>query len=138
MTHEAEFFQIEGLALGEDITLAHLKGTFEKFFSEIFKGDVEVSFRPSFFPFTEPSIEVDMRLTGINVIKKLRDKWIEIGGAGMIHPQVLKNGGIDPNEYTGIAWGPGLERILMLKLGVGDVRLFRSGDLKFLKEARYI
>ena len=134
MTHEAEFFQIEGLALGEDITLAHLKGTFEKFFSEIFKGDVEVSFRPSFFPFTEPSIEVDMRLTGINVIKKLRDKWIEVGGAGMIHPQVLENSGLDSKKYQGWAFGPGLDRIAMLKWGIDDVRLMHSGDLRFINQ----
>src|SRR6185437_641719 len=99
MTHEAEFFQIEGLAVGEDITLAHLKGTFAAFFSKIFGGNTEIRFRPSFFPFTEPSIEVDMRLTGQSAPEKLRDKWIEIGGAGMIHPVVLENCGLDSKKY---------------------------------------
>jgi len=134
MTHEAEFFQIEGLAVGENISLAHLKGTFEKFFSEIFKGDGEVRFRPSFFPFTEPSIEVDMRLRGSKVTKKLRDKWIEIGGAGMIHPQVLENSGLDSKKYQGWAFGPGLDRIAMLKWGIDDVRLMHSGDLRFINQ----
>ena len=91
MTHEAEFFQIEGLAVGEDVTLANLKGTLARFFKELFKGaQVEIRFRPSFFPFTEPSVEVDMRITGENAPAKLRDKWIEMMGAGMVHPQVLK------------------------------------------------
>ena len=134
MTHEAEFFQIEGLSVGEDITLAHLKWTFEKLFSEIFNGDVEVRFRPSFFPFTEPSIEVDMRLTGINVTEKLRNKWIEVGGAGMIHPQVLENSGLDSKRYKGWAFGPGLDRLAMLKWGIEDVRLMHSGDLRFINQ----
>ena len=134
MTHEAEFFQIEGLSVGEDITLAHLKWTFEKLFSEIFNGDVEVRFRPSFFPFTEPSIEVDMRLTGINVTEKLRNKWIEVGGAGMIHPQVLENSGLDSKRYKGWAFGPGLDRLAMLKWGIEDVRLMHSADLRFINQ----
>lgn len=134
MTHEAEFFQIEGLAVGEDVSLANLKGTFAKFFSEIFKGAVEIRFRPSFFPFTEPSIEVDMRLTGEHVPEKLRDRWIEIGGAGMIHPNVLKNAGLDPERYQGFAFGPGLDRIAMLKWAIDDVRLMHSADLRFVNQ----
>jgi len=134
ITHEAEFYQIEGLAVGEDISLAHLKGTFKKFFSEIFKGNVEVRFRPSFFPFTEPSIEIDMRLTGGSAPEKLRDKWIEIGGAGMIHPQVLENCGVDSKKYQGWAFGPGLDRIAMLKWGIDDVRLMHSADLRFVNQ----
>ncbi|MDO8548162.1 MAG: phenylalanine--tRNA ligase subunit alpha, partial [bacterium] len=90
MTHEAEFFQIEGLAVGEDITLGHLKGTLQTFFGHLFKGSVEIRFRPSFFPFTEPSVEVDMRLTAPDAPEKLRGKWIEMMGAGMVHPNVLK------------------------------------------------
>jgi len=134
MTHEAEFFQIEGLAVGEDITLGHLKGTFETFFGKIFSSAVEVRFRPSFFPFTEPSIEVDMRLTGDDAPEKLRGRWIEIGGAGMIHPQVLRNCGLDPEKYRGWAFGPGLDRIAMLKWGIDDVRLMHSADLRFIDQ----
>src|SRR3984885_975754 len=103
MTHEAEFFQIEGLVVGENITLAHLKGTLEQFFEKLFKGaSVEIRFRPSFFPFVEPGVEVDMRLVGENVPEKLKDKWIEMMGAGMVHPQVLKNAGVDPAKYQGV------------------------------------
>ena len=134
MTHEAEFFQIEGLAVGEDISLAHLKGTFAKFFSAIFHGAVEIRFRPSFFPFTEPSIEVDMRLSGADAPEKLRGKWIEIGGAGMIHPQVLENCGVDSAKYQGYAFGPGLDRIAMLKWGIDDIRLMHSADLRFINQ----
>src|SRR6185503_1980059 len=134
MTHEAEFFQIEGLAVGEDITLAHLKGTFASFFEKLFGTSVEIRFRPSFFPFTEPSIEVDMRLTGTDAPEKLRDRWIEIGGAGMIHPKVLENCGLDPEKYRGYAFGPGLDRIAMLKWGIDDVRLMHSADLRFINQ----
>jgi len=134
MTHEAEFFQIEGLAVGEDITLAHLKGTFASFFEKLFGTSVEIRFRPSFFPFTEPSIEVDMRLTGTDAPEKLRDRWIEIGGAEMIHPKVLENCGLDPEKYRGYAFGPGLDRIAMLKWGIDDVRLMHSADLRFINQ----
>jgi phenylalanyl-tRNA synthetase alpha chain len=134
MTHEAEFFQIEGLAVGEDITLAHLKWTLAKFCSEVFKGSAEIRFRPSFFPFTEPSIEFDVRAVGENVPEKLRGRWIELGGAGMIHPQVLENCGIDSKKYRGWAFGPGLDRIAMLKWGIDDVRLMHSGDLRFINQ----
>jgi len=135
MTHEAEFFQLEGLAVGEDITLAHLKGTLEQFFKELFKGaEVEVRFRPSFFPFVEPGVEVDMRLVGSDVPEKLRDKWIEMMGAGMVHPQVLKNAGVDPEKYRGYAFGMGLDRLAMLRWGIDDVRLMHSGDLRFINQ----
>lgn len=135
MTHEAEFFQIEGFAVGEDITMAHLKGTLERFFKELFKGaSVEIRFRPSFFPFTEPSVEVDMRLVGEHVPEKLRDKWIEMMGAGMIHPNVLKNAGIDSEQYRGFAFGMGLDRLAMLRWGIDDVRLMHSADLRFVNQ----
>ncbi|PIR82585.1 phenylalanine--tRNA ligase subunit alpha, partial [Candidatus Kaiserbacteria bacterium CG10_big_fil_rev_8_21_14_0_10_59_10] len=95
MTHEAEFFQIEGLAVGEDVSLAQLKGTLSRFFAELFKGaSVEIRFRPSFFPFVEPGVEVDMRVVGESAPEKLRDKWIEMMGAGMVHPSVLENAGV--------------------------------------------
>ena len=135
MTHEAEFFQIEGLAVGEDISLAHLKGTLEKFFKEIFRNaSVDIRFRPSFFPFTEPSVEVDMRITGVNAPEKLRGKWIEIMGAGMVHPQVLKNVGIDAEKYRGFAFGLGLDRLALLRWGIDDIRLIHSADLRFVNQ----
>src|SRR3569623_2018191 len=134
MTHEAEFFQIEGLVVGPDITLANLKGTLEGFFKELFKGQVEVRFRPSFFPFTEPSVEVDMRLTAADAPEKLRGKWIEMMGAGMVHPNVLKNAGLDPQEYQGFAFGMGLDRLALLRWGIDDVRHMHSADLRFINQ----
>ena len=135
MTHESQFFQIEGLAVGEDISLAQLKGTLERFFRELFQGaSVEIRFRPSFFPFTEPSVEVDMRLVGDNVPEKLKDRWIEMMGAGMVHPNVLRNAGVDPEKYRGFAFGMGLDRLAMLRWGIDDVRLMHSADLRFLNQ----
>jgi phenylalanyl-tRNA synthetase alpha chain len=135
MTHEAEFFQIEGLAVGEGITLGNLKGTLERFFKEFFKGAaVEVRFRPSFFPFVEPGVEVDMRLVGSAAPEKLRDRWIEMMGAGMVHPSVLQNAGVDPQKYTGFAFGMGLDRLAMLRWGIDDVRLMHSADLRFINQ----
>lgn len=135
MTHEAEFFQLEGLVVGEDISLAHLKGALEQFFRDLFKGaNVEVRFRPSFFPFVEPGVEVDMRLVGADVPEKLRDKWIEMMGAGMVHPNVLKNAGVDPAKYQGFAFGMGLDRLAMLRWGIDDVRLMHSADLRFVNQ----
>ena len=135
MTHEAEFFQIEGFAVGEDITLAHLKGSLAHFFEEIFKGSqVEIRFRPSFFPFTEPSVEVDMRVAGDTVPEKLRGKWIEMMGAGMIHPNVIKNAGLDPTLCRGFAFGMGLDRLAMLRWGIDDIRLMHSADLRFVNQ----
>ena len=135
MTHEAEFFHLEGLAVDEGITLAHLKGTLEKFFKELFRGaEIEIRFRPSFFPFTEPSVEVDMRIAGENAPEKLRGKWIEMVGAGMVHPNVLKNAGVDPTKYRGFAFGLGLDRLAMLRWGIDDVRLMHSADLRFINQ----
>ena len=134
MTHEAEFYQIEGLAVGTDITLATLRGTLTEFFSKLMKGSVEIRFRPSFFPFTEPSVEVDMRATGDSVPEKLRGRWIEIMGAGMVHPKVLKNAGVDPTKFRGWAFGGGLDRIAMLRWVIDDVRLMHSADLRFINQ----
>ncbi len=135
MTHEAEFFQMEGLVVGPDITLAHLKGTLEQFFATLFGGAmVEVRFRPSFFPFVEPGVEVDMRLVGEHVPDKLRDKWIEMMGAGMIHPNVLTNAGVDPKKYQGFAFGMGLDRLALLRWGIDDVRHMHSADLRFVNQ----
>ena len=135
MGHEAEFFQIEALAVGEDVTLANLKGTLARFFRELFGGtSVEVRFRPSFFPFTEPSVEVDMRIVGEHVTEKLRDKWMEMGGAGMVHPNVLKNVGVDSEKYQGFAFGFGIDRLAMLKWGIDDIRLMHSADLRLINQ----
>ncbi|HEV8677295.1 MAG TPA: phenylalanine--tRNA ligase subunit alpha, partial [Candidatus Paceibacterota bacterium] len=112
----------------------HLKGTLEYFFKELFKGQVEVRFRPSFFPFAEPSVEVDMRLTASDAPEKLRGKWIEMMGAGMIHPNVLKNAGLDPEEYQGFAFGMGLDRLALLRWGIDDVRHMHSADLRFINQ----
>ncbi len=135
MTHEAEFFQLEGLAVGEGVTLGNLKGTLERFFKELFQGAaVEVRFRPSFFPFVEPGVEVDMRLVGESAPEKLRDRWIEMMGAGMVHPNVLKNAGVDPAKYSGFAFGMGLDRLAMLRWGIDDVRHMHSADLRFINQ----
>lgn len=134
MTHEAEFFQLEGLVVGEDITMEHLKGTLEYFFKALFKDGVEIRFRPSFFPFTEPSVEVDMRLTAAGVPEKLRGRWIEMMGAGMVHPNVLQNSGVNPQVYRGFAFGMGLDRLAILRWGIDDIRLMHSADLRFINQ----
>lgn len=135
MTHEAEFYQMEGLVVGQDITLAHLKGTLEQFFKELFKGaEVEVRFRPSYFPFVEPGVEVDMRLVGEHVPEKLKGRWIEMMGAGMVHPNVLLNAGVDPKKYQGFAFGMGLDRLAMLRWEIDDVRHMHSADLRFINQ----
>ncbi len=135
MVHEAEFYQMEGLVVGENVTLAHLKGTLGQFFEKLFKdAHVEIRFRPSYFPFVEPGVEVDMRLVGENVPEKLKDKWIEMMGAGMVHPQVLKNAGVDPEKYQGFAFGMGLDRLALLRWGIDDVRLMHSADLRFINK----
>ncbi len=135
MTHEAEFTQIEGLVVGETVSLAQLKGTLEFFLKNMFKGaQVEIRLRPSFFPFVEPGVEVDMRLVEGAVPEKLKNKWIEMMGAGMVHPNVLKNAGIDPKKYQGFAFGMGLDRLAMLKWGIDDVRYMHSADLRFINQ----
>ncbi len=134
MTHEAEFYQVEGMVVGEDITLAHLRGTLTEFFTKLMKGSVEVRFRPSFFPFVEPGLEVDMRLIGEDVPEKLRDRWIEIMGAGMVHPNVLKNAGLDPQKYRGFAFGGGIDRLAILRWGIDDIRLMHSAELRFVNQ----
>lgn len=128
MSHEAQFYQIDGFAVGPtgEVTLAHLKGMFEYLYREYIGPDAKVRFRPSFFPFTEPSVEVDMWFEP----KGKEGRWLEMSGAGMIHPTVLKNAGLDPSKVQGFAFGGGLERLIMIKHGVPDIRLFHSGDLR--------
>lgn len=124
-THEAQFYQLEGLAVGEHITLANLKGTLDRFCKEFFGPDAKIRLRPSYFPFTEPSVEVDVWFPS-------QQKWLEVMGAGMVHPKVLENAKVDPQKYQGFAFGLGVERFAMIKYGVPDVRLFHSGDIRFV------
>jgi phenylalanyl-tRNA synthetase alpha chain len=133
MTHEAEFYQVDGCVVGEDITMAHLKSTLATFFSKLL-GEAEIRFRPSFFPFTEPSVEIDMRLMSPDAPEKLRGRWIEMMGAGMLHPNVIKNAGLDPAKYQGFAFGGGVDRIALLKWGIDDIRLMHSADLRFINQ----
>jgi len=125
-SHEWMFYQIEGLAVGQHITLADLKGTLTAFVHRMFGAERKVQFRCSYFPFTEPSMEVAM--------SDKRGGWLEILGSGMVHPVVLKNGGYDPDKYSGFAFGMGVERIAMLKYGIDDIRQFYGNDLRFLTQ----
>ena len=130
-THEAQFYQLEGLYVDKGVHLGHLKGTLEYFFSEFLGGEAEVRFRPSFFPFVEPGVEVDMKVSGES---KLAGKWVEIMGAGMVHPNVLRNAGIDPEVYSGFAFGMGIDRMGFMKYGLNDVRDLYNGDLRFVSQ----
>ena len=134
ITHESEFFQIDGFVIGEEANLAELKGVLTKFFSVLMRGKVEIRFRPSFFPFTEPSVEIDMKATGEDVPQKLQGRWVEVMGAGMFHPNVIKNYGLDPFKYRGFAFGAGLDRLAMLRSGIDDIRLMHSADLRFINQ----
>ena len=125
-THSPMFHQVEGLWIDENISFADLKSVYTDFLRRFFEiDDLEVRFRPSFFPFTEPSAEIDMRLKG---------KWLEISGSGQVHPNVVRNFGLDPEKYMGFAFGSGLERLTMLRYGIEDLRLFFDGDLRFLEQ----
>ena len=152
VTHTPMFTQVEGLVVGEDVTLADLKGTLDVFVRELFGQDRKVRFRPSFFPYTEPSAEVDISCavcggTGFVSAKPgsnasdeggcamcKRTGWIEILGSGMVHPAVFEAVGYDPEKYTGFAFGMGIERVALLKWGVEDIRLFYENDLRFLEQ----
>lgn len=153
-THEAQFFQVDGMMLGKDVTLGHLKGTLNALYSGIFGQDVQIRFRTSFFPFTEPSVEIDMacfkcggkglnppdggsldparRGLGCTTCKKAG--FIEVMGAGMIHPKVLLECGVDSREYQGFAFGGGIDRLAMLKWGIEDVRFLYNGDLRVVNQ----
>lgn len=125
-THSPMFHQVEGLWIDEQISFANLKGVLIDFFKRFFENDdLKVRFRPSFFPFTEPSAEIDM---------SFGDGWLEVGGCGMVHPNVLRNVGIDSERYQGFAFGLGPDRLTMLRYGVNDLRLFYENDLRFLKQ----
>jgi phenylalanyl-tRNA synthetase alpha chain len=131
------FHQIEGVCIDKKINMGHLKGCLEEFLQLFFETkDIKVRFRPSFFPFTEPSAEVDIGYSREGETIKIGkgDSWLEILGCGMVHPSVLANVGIDPNEYQGFAFGMGVERVAMLKYGISDLRTFFEGDLRWLKK----
>lgn len=125
-THTPMFHQVEGLMVDKNISFTHLKGILHDFLHNFFEEDLEIRFRPSYFPFTEPSAEVD--------VKGKNGKWLEVLGCGMVHPNVLRQVGIDPEEYTGFAFGMGVERLTMLRYGVNDLRAFFENDLRFLKQ----
>jgi phenylalanyl-tRNA synthetase alpha chain len=130
-THSPMFHQVEGLWIDEDISFADLKGVYTDFLRRFFEDDhLEVRFRPSFFPFTEPSAEIDLMFTS----GTLKGRWLEISGAGQVHPAVVRNFGLDPEKYIGFAFGSGLERLTMLRYGIEDLRLFFDGDLRFLEQ----
>jgi phenylalanyl-tRNA synthetase alpha chain len=137
ITHSPMFHQVEGLAVDRDVTMADLKGTLDLFAREMFGPRSKIRFRPSFFPFTEPSAEVDVvcfLCAGAGCRVCTQSGWLEILGSGMVHPRVLKNVGYDPEAVTGWAFGMGIERIAMLKYGVDDIRLFFDNDLRFLNQ----
>jgi phenylalanyl-tRNA synthetase alpha chain len=139
LSHTPMFSQVEGLVVGENITLADLKGTLYAFLHELFGQERKVRFRPSFFPYTEPSAEVDISCgacggTGKGCSMCKRTGWLEILGSGMVHPAVFEAVGYDPERYTGFAFGMGIERVAMLKHGVTDLRLFYDNDLRFLEQ----
>lgn len=131
------FHQVEAVYIDKDVTFANLFATLDDFLSKLFKQNIATRFRPSYFPFVEPGVEVDISCLvcqgkGCNLCK--HSGWVEVAGAGMIHPEVLRNGGIDPEQYTGFAWGMGLERLVMMLRGIHDIRLFTENDLRFLNQ----
>jgi phenylalanyl-tRNA synthetase alpha chain len=138
-THSHQFVQVEGLVISKNVTMANLKGTLLHLFKRLFENDVKIRFRPSYFPFTEPSVEVDLSCfkchgQGCPLCKKTG--WIEMGGAGLVHPNVLEMANIDPNIYSGFAFGMGIDRITQLKYEIDDLRNFYNFDLKFMKQFR--
>jgi phenylalanyl-tRNA synthetase alpha chain len=134
-THDTTFFQVEGMMVGENVSIANLIYFMKEALTAVFKKDIRVRLRPGYFPFVEPGFELDASCpfceTGCPICK--HNKWIEFCGCGMIHPIVLKNAGIDPQKYTGFAFGFGLTRLAMMRWGIGDIRLFNSGNLEFLQ-----
>lgn len=137
ITHTPMFHQVEGLLIDTDVSFADLRGTVEEFLQAFFEKELAVRFRPSYFPFTEPSAEVDMACVmcegkGCRICS--HTGWLEVMGCGMVHPNVLTSSGIDPEQYTGFAFGMGVERLAMLRYSVNDLRLFFENDLRFLKQ----
>lgn len=124
-THEAQFYQLDGVYINKSVSMAELKGTFEYFFKEFIGSDAEVRFRPSYFGFVEPGVEVDVKWNG---------KWLELFGAGIIHPNVLKSAGLNSDEWKGFAFGGGIDRLVMIRYGIDDIRHLYSGDLRLINQ----
>ncbi len=136
-THETQFYQFEGLVVGEGITFAHLKHTLDEFFKRLYGDTAKIRMRPSYFPFVEPGVEIDvscMKCVGNGCSLCKQTGFIEVLGGGVVHPNVLRAGGIDPEKYTGIAFGGCIDRIVMLKYGIDDIRLLYSGDLRLVNQ----
>jgi phenylalanyl-tRNA synthetase alpha chain len=136
-THLPYFSQVEGLAIDKALTVGDMKGTLLYMIQSLYGIERKVRVRPSYFPFTEPSFEFDVTCgicNGMGCKSCGHKGWLEVGGCGMVHPQVLRNGGIDPAEWNGYAWGFGIERMAMLKHDVDDIRLFYESDLRFLEQ----
>ncbi|TAK95383.1 phenylalanine--tRNA ligase subunit alpha, partial [Patescibacteria group bacterium] len=136
-THEHTFYQFEALVVGDDMNVGNLKYIAQEFFSKFFKKDIKVRLRPSYFPFTEPSFEFDISCTvcsGQGCPACRHGRWLEMGGAGMVNQSVFVAAGYPKNRYQGFAWGFGLERLAMMKYKIDDIRLFHSGDLRFIKQ----
>ena len=132
-THSPMFHQFEGLWVGENVSFKDLKAVYIDFLHRFFETeDMKIRFRPSYFPFTEPSAEIDMMFSS----GPLKGRWLEVSGSGQVHPQVVRNMGLDPERYIGFAFGSGIDRLAMLRYGVGDLRLFFEGDLRFLSQFR--
>ena len=130
-THSPMFHQVEGLWIDENISFADLKGVYLNFVKAFFEtDDLQVRFRPSYFPFTEPSAEIDIAFGS----GPLKGRWLEVSGSGQVHPNVVRNMGLDPERYIGFAFGSGIERLTMLRYGINDLRLFYEGDLRFLRQ----
>ncbi len=137
ITHTPMFHQVEGLWVDESVNFADLKGLLHEFLQQFFESDLTMRFRPSYFPFTEPSAEVDISCvicTGQGCPVCKQSGWLEVGGAGMVHPRVFGHVGVDNERYTGLAFGVGVERLAMLRYGVNDLRLFFDNDLRFLRQ----
>jgi phenylalanyl-tRNA synthetase alpha chain len=135
--HEHTFYQMEGLMVGKDISLANLISVMKELLSGIFKKEMEIRVRPGYFPFVEPGLELDIKCTicgGKGCPSCKNSGWLELLPSGMVHPKVLEYGGIDPKKYSGFAFGLGLTRLAMMKYGIDDIRLFNSGDLRFLNQ----
>jgi len=139
MTHSPMFHQLEGLVVDENVSFANMKAVLHGFLQAFFERDLAMRLRPSYFPFTEPSAEVDMGClfcAGVGCRTCKHSGWLEISGCGMVHPNVLKASGVDPERYTGYAFGAGIDRLAMLRYGVNDLRLFFENDLRFLRQFR--
>lgn len=136
-THETQFHQVEGLVVGEGISLANLKDTLSRFFKRLYGEDVNIRLRPSYFPFVEPGVEIDMscmKCEGLGCPTCKQTGWIEVMGGGMVHPNVLRAGGVDPEKYQGFAFGAGVDRLVMIRYSIDDIRLLYSGDLRLVDQ----